>query len=264
MSNIITVPLQKSIPSLRSSSSQSEWGKILCDYLVEGQNDISGLIASFNRNLEILEHQKNQASLLVSILEECGGLTIRARNMLSTQADKEKYQKNISELEEWFKSTVIKYNNTIATSEYQGINLMNGGLLVTPLDKKGLTKMVTEGIDLTSSALGIRAPDFTNTFSAQNSRIDVMNAIDMVVTIHSIISSHISSLQIGLDIAGNSTKLSQWAQPALSKTDLTSETNALLHLTALGKDILGDEPMAEPSQRDVLNNFASSTSIEDI
>ncbi len=264
MSNIITVPLQKSLPSLQSASSQSEWGKLLCDFLTESQHGISVLISIFEKNITILEHQKNQASLLMAILEECVGLTIRARNIMSTPEEKEKFQKNISEFEEWFRIALAKLDKTVADSKFEGINLMNGGVLVTPLDQKGQSKLVTEGLILTTSELGIRPPDFSNLFSVQNSRIDVMNAMDMVVTIRNIISSHISTLNIGLEVAANSSKLSEWAQATLAKTDLLSEINSLKKLFSEGSHILGDEPLAEPSQQETLNNFASSPSMEDI
>lgn len=264
MSNIITVPLQKSLPTIRPTSSQSEWGKVLSDFLTDNQNEIARLVSAFQKNIDILEHQKNQTSILISFLEECGGLTIRAKNMMSTPEDKIKYQKQILEFQDWFKISLEKLDKAVADSEYQGINLMNGGSLITALDKKGQSKLVTEGIALTSTALGIRQPDFSTIFTTQNARIDIMNAIDMVVTVRNIIASHASNLQIGVGVAAQSTELASHAHQHLKNTTLIDETKSLLQLQMKNKNILGDDPLAEPAQQETLNNFASSPPMEDI
>ena len=263
MSNILTIPLRKSLPSLRDTSSQAEWGKILCDFLKESQSDISELENCFQKNIEILEHQKNQTTLLIGFLEECGGLAIRARNMMTSESDKIKFQKQISEFADWFKIALGKLDKAVSNSEYQGINLMNGGSLITPLDKKGQSKLVTEGIVLTSTALGIRDPDFSTMFTTQNARIDVMNAIDMIVTVRNIIASHISIIQIGASVASQSKDLANSVQNNLAHTNLMAETKALLSLSNQEKKILGEDPLAEPAQQETLNNFASSTPMED-
>jgi hypothetical protein len=264
MSNILTIPLKKSLPALMDASSQTEWEQVLCGFLNDSQKDISDIILAFEKNVSILEHQKTQTSILIGILEECGGLSVRARNMMSTEADKHKYQKNISEFEDWFKIALVKLDKAVENSEYQGINLMNGGSLTTLLDKKGQTKLTTEGINLTSAALGIRAPDFSTVFSTQNARIDVMNAMDMVVTVRNTIASHINTLKVGIDVAMKSTELSKTVQPTLGRTNILDETKSLKALIAKGHHILGDEPLANPSQQETLTNFASSPLMEDI
>jgi len=264
MSNIVTIPLQKSLPSLKQSSSPPEWGKIMFDFLIDSQSEISKLIHLFEKNIDILEHQKNQTSVLIAILEECGGLTVRARNKMTTPADKEKFQKEISEFEAWFKIAMGKLDKAVKDSSYQNINLMNGGTLITPLDSKGQKKLITDGLVLTSASLGIRNPDFSNTFSVQNSRIDIMNAIDMVVTIRNTISSHISSLKVGTTIALNSIELAKTAQSHISETNLLAESKSLLQLAKDSLNILESESLAEPSQQETLKNFASSKLMEDI
>lgn len=264
MSNIYTSPLQKTIPSLTPALSQSEWSIKLGKFLSEKQIYLSDLASTFQKNIGILEHQKEQTSLLIAILEECGGLTVRARNMMATPTDIEKYKKNISEFEEWFRLALIKLDKAVAQAEFNNINLLNGGKLETPLDQSGQSKLITEGLVLTSEVLGIRSPDFSSLFTVQNSRIDVMNAIDMVVTIRNVIASHISILTIGLEVATHSSELSAEAQSLLGKTDLLTEIKALQDLASQGNGILGSDPLAEPSQQETLNSFASSPSMEGI
>lgn len=236
----------------------------MSDFLTNNQNEITKLVSIFEKNIAILEHQKNQTSLLIAILEECGGLTIRARNKMTTSQDKEKFQKEIAEFENWFRITLKKLDKAVVDSDYNGINLMNGGSIITPLDDKGQRQLTTEGLVLTTTSLGIRDPDFSDTFSTQNSRIDVMNAIDMVVTIRNIISSHISSLKMGVIVATHSLELAKEIQPRIFDTCLLNETSALLRLDTQSRSILGDESMAEPSQQEILKNFASSAPLEDI
>ncbi|HAJ89526.1 MAG TPA: hypothetical protein DCM27_00705 [Rhodospirillaceae bacterium] len=264
MSFVFTSSLQKCLPTLSSPDSSQNWEKIVADFITQSQNETVTLISRFDRNIEILEHQKNQALLLVSILEEAGGLTVRARNLMSTPEDIQKYAEKIKEFENWFDLTRSKFDKASADSAIDGINLMDGGRLETVLDAGGKNKLVTEGIALTCAALGIRPPDFSTLYSLQNARIDVMNALDIVITVKNTIAAHIINLTINRDFALQAIELVKISYAKLGTTNAENEMSALLKLGDMGESMFGGEKMAETAQQDLLNSFKSSPNMEDI
>ena len=264
MTLILTAPLQKYLPALSSSSSPKDWCHLISESIRQNEEDMTDLVKRIDDHLVILEHQKNRTFDIIAILEEAGGLSIRARNLMATPADTEKYQKNIKEFEDWFRIAMAKLDKAVAESTFQGINLMNGESLITNYDSKGQNKLVTAGIKLTCAELGIREPNFKTLFEVQNSRIDAMNAIDIVVTVRNIIASHMTSLNINRDFAVGSIELSHAAHPLLALSQLTTETTALKKLNDIGDKILGDAPLADPPQQEILDSFASSPNMEDI
>jgi len=222
------------------------------------------LISRISLNLISLNHQKERTSELIAILEEAGGLTVRARNMMSSDTDIIKYQKQIKEFEDWFQLALVKLDKAVIDSDFQGLNLMNGQVLITPFDFKGQHKLVTAGLELTVSGLGIRKADFSNLIALQNGRIDAMNAIDIVVTVRNMIAEHISILEISLGFAKETIELSKDVLEKIATSTINLEMAGLKTLYDLGNNILDGDSLALPAQQDILNSFKSSPNMEDI
>lgn len=261
---IITSPLQKHIPSLTATTSAPEWSRYMTRFIDETHNEISSLISAFDAHIAILEHQKIRCADAIAILEEAGGLTVRARNFMMTPADMATNKDQVAEFATWFARTLVKLDTAVAESTFQGINLLNGDTLTTTFDTKGHNTLVTAGIPLTSSALGIRPPDFSTLFTIQNSRIDVMNAIDMVVTLRNIIAAHESTISISRDFALQTLAMAADVKTSLQTPDNNHEIQKLKALADLGPHILGDDPLADPPQHDTLSNFAAPAKMEDV
>jgi hypothetical protein len=243
------------------------WEKAVADFITQKQNETVSLIERLGQNIRILEDQKEKATVLIHILEEAGGLTVRARNMMTTPEDSAKYSPQIKEVEEWFRQVRSKFDKAALESGIDGINLMNGDRLETNFDPKGQNKLITAGMILSCNELGIRLPDFSTSFTTQNARIDVMNAIDIVVTIRNTISAHMNDLTINQDFAIHAVELAKTSYAALGSSNTNTETQALIKLGILGDKILGDEKMADPIQQEILNSFAApfpDQNIEDI
>lgn len=264
MSLVFTSALHKSLPTLTATTSPQNWEKIAIDFIGQKQNETLALINRVVRSIQILEQQKEKASALISILEEGGGLTVRARNMMTTPADALKYADKIKEFENWYDLVRAKFDKTALESVTDGVNLMNGDRLETLFDAKGQNKLVTEGLVLSCEALGIRKPDFSENFQLQNARIDMMNAIDIVVTIRNTISAHISDLLISQELALNAIELAKESIDKLGTSSIITELLGFKKLSDLGDKILGDDKMAEPAQQEILDSFASSPNMEGI
>lgn len=263
MSLVFTSPLQKSLPSLTATMTPQHWEKAITDFITQKQTETVSLIDRLDQNIRILENQKEKATSLIHILEEAGGLTVRARNMLTTPEDATKYITQIKEVEEWFRQVRLKFDKAALESGIDGINLMNGDRLETPFDSKGQNKLITEGMVLSCAELGIRPPDFSTAFTTQNARIDVMNAIDIVVTVRNTISAHMNDLIISHDFAIQAVELAKTSYTNLGSSNIDTETKGLIKLGILGDKILGEEKMADPIQQEILNSFAASPNMED-
>lgn len=264
MSLVVTSALQKYFPDLHPDLSRVEWVSFLTDFIVQKQKETKGLVLRLNENIVILEHQKEKASILVSILEEAGGLTVRARKLMTTPEDIQKYEQKIKDFQDLFQLTLLKFDKTSIESGTSGVNLMNGDRLETLFDTKGQNKLVTEGIVLSSQSLGIRPPNFSTSYTLQNARIDVMNAIDIVITVRNTITAHIANLTINREFALQSVDFAETAHQKIGSSDQEAEVLSLKKLGMLGDKILGDEKLANPIQEEILTSFASSPNMEDI
>ncbi len=262
MSLIFTVSLQKSLPSLTSDTTPQNWEKMIADFISQKQDETSKLIDRLDQSIQILEHQKMRSMDLIAFLEEAGGLTVRARNLMTTPEDQSKYAPQIKEFENSFKVACHNFDKAALESGMNGINLMNGDHLETVYDTKGQNKLITEGMVLSSETLGVRQPDFTSTYTLQNSRIDVMNAIDIVVTIKNTISAHISDLSTYHEFALHAVDFAQASYDKIGSTDTESEVLGLIKLEKMGQKILGDDALADPAQQEILTSFASSPNME--
>ncbi len=275
MSIHITSPLQKHLPSLATEANDQEWQRALSQCLENSESHIRPLIHTLETNLDILAHQKNRCSEVIAHLEEAGGLTVRARNTLSPTTSltpgaplsspmHEKTIHQLKEFESWFLRALEKLDTAVAESYIHDTNLLNGGSLITTLDERGTNNLVTQGFPLTSDALGIRKPDFSTLFSIQNARIDVMNAMDMAITLRNIISAQETTLAISRDFALQTLEMAESAKTHISRASPLAEPAALTLLHAKASTLFGDEPLAEPPQHEIFQNFASSPTMEDI
>lgn len=259
----LTTSLKKSlVKSLPSFANENDAAFDIASLLHGQKQEITSLIRLFEKNLEILEHQKIRCAEIIGILEEGGGLTVRARNFMTTPQDAEKYKDKIKETENLFRTVLVKLDKAIEASDLNGINLTNGDVLKTCFDPKDENALITQGIQLTAQNLGIRPPDFSTVLGVQNSRIDVMNAIDMAVTLRNIITSDHTTLLISRDFSQEAIDTSSRAESALKSTTAHNEPTALKNLA--DSNPVSDSPLAEPTQQETLHSFASSPNMEDI
>lgn len=251
MTLLATSPLRKHL-KLSDESDSSIIVPLIGSLLQSTSEAHHSLIAILDSRIATLEKQKLRCNGVIAILEEAGGIAVRVRNFVMTPDDCTKHHDKIQEQEKVFITTVQKLDKTVASAEDDGINLLAGQSLTT--DFGGGQALITQGIPLDSQSLGIRPPDFSSFINVQNARIDVMNAMDMVVTLRNSIAIDAVNLSIGRDVARQSIDCATSAQHGLQTTTTIKEIAALGALIA--QKNTNDEPLAEPAQQDILTAFA--------
>ena len=263
MACILTSPLKKIFPLLSTTSGLSIWPDIASQYLSAQKSTIQSLIERIDLSIDILEHQKERTSQIIGILEEAGGLTVRARNAMGTEEERIKFKYKVDEYADWFARALQKLDKAVHESEYKNINLMNGGSLITAFDENGKNTLTTLGHLLTTESLGIRQPNFSTPFTVQNARIDIMNALDITVTVRNTISDHLEKLAASRAFGIYSLSLAESGLPTIHDTQANNEITSLIGLGKKGNTIFEDNCIANPDQEITLNAFASSPDMED-
>jgi hypothetical protein len=221
----------------------------------QSRREFLEVLQGFDGDLEVLEVALNDTQDVIAILEEAGGLTIRARNMGQHQDGFEQFKEQIQDAENGFLKTLMKLDQRIDLSTNSvPVNLLKGEALVIKFDPAGRSTLTTQGISLTAESLGFRRPDFSSLHSIQNSRIDVANAIDLAVTLRHMISSDISTIKTRREFCEVALSFLSQAQDSLGKPTSFSETESIPDLLS-AKIFADDETMAAEGQMHLLHKL---------
>jgi hypothetical protein len=219
-------------------------------------HDLHRLLDSLEKSIATLTNARDSINEVVGLIEEAGGITIRARDILKTAAGYEGNKDRLAELENRFKTVLTKIDASAAAADMHGVNLLKGGILTTSFgDRTGASDLVTHGYDLTSTGLEFRLPDFSSLFKVQDSRIDVMNSLDIAVTLRHQVTSDIMLIQTRQEFSQNTIETLNAGAGAIRLNDLGEEAANLLALQVRQQLGETDEPLASESQRSLLKQF---------
>lgn len=215
-------------------------------------DDLKTLLDGFETAITVLYTSRDRVDDVIAIIEEAGGITVRARDTLKTSSGYDGNKARLEELEARYKNALLKIETAIEQSTIKGINLLKGESLFIHFDSNGKNQMETKGINLTPKALDFRAPSFTTLEKVQDSRIDVMNAIDIATSLRHVITSDLFLLQ-GREEFSRETMDNMVTTPITkAASDEAANLLALQVRQQLGDS---DEPLATESQREILSQF---------
>lgn len=235
--------------------SSAEPTSIAVTSLTQKAQDIQNLLDGLERSISTLQTARDVINEVVGHIEEAGGLTVRARNTLSTPAGYEGNKERLTELEERYTSVLEKIDATVATAAVKGVNLLKGDTLTTSFDQDGNSTLATQGYNLTSKGLEFRKADFSSLFKVQDSRIDVMNAIDIAVTLRHQVTSDMMLIQTRQEFSENTIETLNAGASTIKLTDLGEEAANLLTLQVRQQLSETDEPLASEAQQFILKQF---------
>lgn len=222
--------------------------------LNEKVQDLQKLLDGIDKNISTLATSRDLAQVTVGLLEEAGGITVRARDTLKTAAGYEGNKGRIAELETRFTATLEKLAQLVDSASVNGVNLLRGETLQTDFDQKGKSQFITTGLDMTPEALEFRRPDFSTVEKVQDSRIDVMNAMDIATTLRHVLSSDLMLMQTRQEFS-QSTILTMNAGADIAVADLGDEAASLLALQLRQQLTGSDDSLAAEGQQHILKQF---------
>lgn len=210
---------------------------------------------ALGRSLTTLQGARDAANNVIGILEEAGGITVRARDTLRTSAGYEGNKDRLAELEDRYSAVLKKLDGAVDKASVQGVNLLKADTLTTVFDTEGKSTLVTQGFDVTTKGLEMRAPKFSSLESVQDSRIDVMNAIDIATTLRNQISSDVMLLQTRQEFSENAIAAMASGSEHIQQNNLTDEAANLLALQIRQQLSETESPLASEAQSHLLRQF---------
>lgn len=239
-----------------STPSTTETTTIAVTSLNQKAQDLQKLLDGLEQSITTLQNSRDAINEVVALAEEAGGITVRARDTLKTAAGYEGNKDRIAELEQRYTAVLEKLDKLVASSAAKnGVNLLKGDTLVTAFDEDGKSTLETQGSDLTSKGLEFRAPDFSTAFKVQDSRIDVMNAIDIAVTLRHQVTSDMMLIQTRQDFSENTIETLNAGASKIQFGDLGEEAANLLVLQVRQQLAETDAPLASEAQQYLLKQF---------
>lgn len=217
--------------------------------------DLEKLLGGLDRSITTLSSARDSINDVIAIIEEAGGITVRARDTLKTPAGFEGNKDRLAELEKRFTSVLEKLDARINKASSNGVNLLKGDTLTTFFDEDGRSALATEGYDLTAKGLEFRTPDFSNQFNVQDSRIDAMNAIDIAVTLRHQVTSDIMLIQTRQEFSQSTIESLSSGASTIQFNDLGEEAANLLALQIRQQLGQSEEPLASEAQQYLLKQF---------
>ena len=252
----ISSPLLKRIPE-NSRENESSMRHGLLQNIGDLEHEVTGLLEKFENSLNVLNYFLSTTADVIGILEEAGGLTVRARNYLREEKTVGQYKSEINHFLDFYVKTLEKLDTYIEGHSYNGINLLNGDNWTTFFDSKGEHRLLTPGVTLTSKALGFRTPDFSTVMLVQACRIDVMNAMDMCGALRNILLADIFTLETRMDFARESLISAANSRKLMSAENISDEKAALIKIASKPLPYkLADEALDA-----VLQNFTNENEV---
>ena len=240
---------------IQNSNATSEPVTIVVTSLNEKVQDLQKLLDTVEKSITTLATSRDLAQEAVGVLEEAGGITVRARDTLKTSAGYEGNKDRLAELETRFTGTLEKLAQIVDKASVNGVNLLKGETLETSFDASGKNQLQTTGLDLTPEALEFRNPDFSTLEGVQDARIDVMNAMDIGTTLRHILSSDLILMQTRQEFSQETISTLTAGAENIPVANLGDEAANLLALQLRQQLSETDTPLAAEGQQHLLKQF---------
>ena len=243
-------------PAPIKTMSATETTTIAVTSLNQKAQDIGKLLDGLDKSITTLQTARDSINEIIGFIEEAGGITIRARDTLKTSAGYEGNKDRLAELETRFQAVLDKLDAKIEAVSGKGVNLLKGDTLVTSFaDKKSNSDLLTQGYNLTAKGLEFRKPDFSSLFKVQDSRIDVMNGIDIAITLRHQVTSDMMLIQTRQEFSQNTIETLNAGASTIQLNDLGDEAANLLVLQVRQQLAQTEDPLASEAQQQLLKQF---------
>lgn len=250
-------PVQQSLnPSAtKSSTPVSEPVTIVVTTLNDKVQDLQKLLNGLDQSISSLNTSIGYVDEAIAALEEAGGISVRARDILKAEEASQDSKTRIAELEKRFDSAIEKIGAVVGKSSVNGVNLLKAETLVTKFDQDGKSVIETSGVDLSPETLEIRPADFSSNAGIQDARIDVMNALDVTTTLRHMLTSDKILIQTRQEFSQETISTLSAGAKDLPIGNVGDEAANLLALQIRQQLSETNLPLAAESQQHILKQF---------
>lgn len=225
-------------------------------FLNDKANTIARILENVGNSVSTIRDAQGRLDKITALLEQAGGIAVRARDTIKTTEDRAAIRPKLDELTARFAKVLTDIDAT-ATTVTNPPNLLQGEDLETVLDTNSRANTMTQSIFISSSGLGLYPIDYgdADAATADMMRGIVTNALDEIRLFGQQLAGEMNTLLTRQDFSLNAMQLlsSQTAAPVLSST---AEEAANLLALQLRQQLSGnDVSLANENQRALLQQF---------
>jgi len=161
----------------------------------------------------------------------------------------------VAQFESDFNTVREQIDTLVKDSDYRGVNLLNGDDLTTTFDEDRTNTLKTEGVDFTSTGLGIDGASFNNRSSIDDSLNQARDALNSVRNFGQSIANDLAIIQTRRDFTESTVNTLEAGADDLTVADQNEEGANLLALQTRQQLGVTSLSLASQSQQAVLRLF---------
>ena len=226
------------------------------NFLDNKTNTIARILENIGGSVSTLRDAQGRINQIVGLLEQAGGIAVRARDTLKASDDRNAIRPKLAELSTRYADVLAKID-AVAAQVSNPPNLLRGEDLETVFDAGARANTITQSIFISSGGLGLYPIDYAEAEAqiADTARATVTNALDEIRLFAQQLNGDMNMLLTRQDFSLNAMQLlsSQGAAPVLGST--SEETANLLALQLRQQLAGGEMSLAGENQRTLLQQF---------
>jgi len=161
----------------------------------------------------------------------------------------------IAQLEDDFNTVLAQIDTLVADSDYRGTNLLNGDNLTTTFDEDRENTLTTEGVDFTSTGLGIDGGTFADSSAISDALTQTRDALTSVRDFGQSIANDLAIIETRRDFTESTINTLEAGADDLTVADQNEEGANLLALQTRQQLGVTSLSLASQSQQAVLRLF---------
>lgn len=162
---------------------------------------------------------------------------------------------DLDQFESDFNNIREQIDTLVEDASYRGVNLLNGDDLTTDFNEDRSSTLTTEGVEFTSTGLGVGEGDFTTSASIQESIDDIRTALASVRNFGQSIANDLAIIQTRRDFTESTINTLEAGADDLTVADQNEEGANLLALQTRQTLGVTSLSLASQSQQAVLRLF---------
>ena len=222
------------------------------------QITINGKVYEFENDVDenvttSIKEPPNSTVIATGVAQPEGLADMLAENssrVMEYQADKtnKKYS-------EQYKKILEEYDNLLADSSYQGINLLKGGNLEVTFNESRSNQYSIVGVLADSMSLGLETRDLFDTSAIKKSLEEITKAVNSIRSFQEELGNHYSIIKTRIDFTEALTDVLETGADDLTLADMNEASAQYLTLQTRQQLAINSLSLASQSARSVLSLF---------